>query len=321
MSEPAQAAPLLPQQSLAPSAGAMLRAAREAAGLHIAALAVSLKIPVRKLEALETDRLDLLPDAVFARALASSVCRSLKVDPDPVLRLLPQVDLQQLSAYERGINAPFSSSGDMARASLMEQLSRPVVLTALALCVAALVLVLFPLKEPRPAAAPESLPPAAAAAEAAPAQAAPPLVPVPAAEIPQVAPPLEAGSAATAAPAPMPGQAVSEARMAAAPPVAQVAQVAASASRLGVASEPVTAAGAGIMVLNARADSWVEVTDAARVVQLSRVLRAGESVGVGGALPLSVAVGRADVTAVLVRGKALDLAPWTRDNVARFEVK
>ena len=123
MSEPAQAAPLLPQQSLAPSAGAMLRAAREAAGLHIAALAVSLKIPVRKLEALETDRLDLLPDAVFARALASSVCRSLKVDPDPVLRLLPQVDLQQLSAYERGINAPFSSSGDMARASLMEQLS------------------------------------------------------------------------------------------------------------------------------------------------------------------------------------------------------
>ena len=318
MSEPAQAAPLLPQQSLAPSAGAMLRAAREAAGLHIAALAVSLKIPVRKLEALETDRLDLLPDAVFARALASSVCRSLKVDPDPVLRLLPQVDLQQLSAYERGINAPFSSSGDMARASLMEQLSRPVVLTALALCVAALVLVLFPLKEPRPAAAPESLPPAAAAAEAAPAQAAPPLVPVPAAEIPQVAPPLEAGSAATAAPAPMPGQAVSEARMAAAPPVAQVA---ASASRLGVASEPVTAAGAGIMVLNARADSWVEVTDAARVVQLSRVLRAGESVGVGGALPLSGAVGRADVTAVLVRGKALDLAPWTRDNVARFEVK
>ena len=31
-------------------AGAMLRAAREAAGLHVAALAVSLKIPVRRLE-------------------------------------------------------------------------------------------------------------------------------------------------------------------------------------------------------------------------------------------------------------------------------
>ena len=35
------------------SAGALLREAREAAGLHIGALAVSLKVPVKKLEALE----------------------------------------------------------------------------------------------------------------------------------------------------------------------------------------------------------------------------------------------------------------------------
>ena len=40
---------------------------------------------MRKLEALEDDRYDQLPDAVFARALASSVCRTLKVDPQPVL--------------------------------------------------------------------------------------------------------------------------------------------------------------------------------------------------------------------------------------------
>ena len=59
------------------SAGTILCQAREAAGLHIAVLAVSLKVPVAKLEALETDRLDELPDAVFARALAASVCRQL----------------------------------------------------------------------------------------------------------------------------------------------------------------------------------------------------------------------------------------------------
>ena len=35
------------------TAGALLRQAREAAGLHIAALAVSLKVPVKKIEALE----------------------------------------------------------------------------------------------------------------------------------------------------------------------------------------------------------------------------------------------------------------------------
>ncbi|HPH15047.1 MAG TPA: helix-turn-helix transcriptional regulator, partial [Burkholderiaceae bacterium] len=75
--------PGLPRHEV--SAGALLRQAREAAGLHIAALAVSLKVPVKKLEALESDRLDLLPDAVFARALASSMCRALKIDAAPIL--------------------------------------------------------------------------------------------------------------------------------------------------------------------------------------------------------------------------------------------
>ncbi|HYE38489.1 MAG TPA: helix-turn-helix transcriptional regulator, partial [Ramlibacter sp.] len=51
------------------TAGALLRDAREAAGLHVATLAANLKVPVRKLEALEEDRYDLLPDAVFVRAL------------------------------------------------------------------------------------------------------------------------------------------------------------------------------------------------------------------------------------------------------------
>ena len=37
------------------SAGSMLRQAREMAGLHIGALAVALKVPVKKLEALEAE--------------------------------------------------------------------------------------------------------------------------------------------------------------------------------------------------------------------------------------------------------------------------
>jgi len=69
----------------------LLRRAREAAGMHVAAVAVSLKVPVRKLEALENDRLPKeLGDPVFIRGLASSVCRSLKVDPQPVLERLPR---------------------------------------------------------------------------------------------------------------------------------------------------------------------------------------------------------------------------------------
>jgi len=42
---------------------------------------------------------------------------------------------------------------------------------------------------------------------------------------------------------------------------------------------------------------------------------------VSGVLPLSVVVGRADVTDVFVRGKPLELNAVSRENVARFEVK
>ena len=72
-----------------PSAGRLLREARERQGLHIAALAASIKVTPKKLELLEADRFDALPDATFTRALAQTVCRALKIDSAPVLRLLP----------------------------------------------------------------------------------------------------------------------------------------------------------------------------------------------------------------------------------------
>lgn len=70
-------------------AGQLLRQYRETAGLHIVALSSALKVARAKLEALEADRLDDLPDVVFARALAMSCCRYLGKDPEPVLALMP----------------------------------------------------------------------------------------------------------------------------------------------------------------------------------------------------------------------------------------
>ncbi|MNY56065.1 hypothetical protein D3C86_1921060 [compost metagenome] len=54
---------------------------------------------------------------------------------------------------------------------------------------------------------------------------------------------------------------------------------------------------------------------------LQRNLAAAETVSVSGAVPMSVVIGRADVTEVFVRGKPFDLAAVSRENVARFEVK
>ena len=55
---------------------------------------------------------------------------------------------------------------------------------------------------------------------------------------------------------------------------------------------------------------------------LRRTLKAGETVGLSGKLPMSVVIGRASGIDVKVRGKAFELAPVTGSGgVARFEVK
>jgi cytoskeleton protein RodZ len=76
--------PLMPT-----SPGALIKAGRERAGVHMAVLSVNLKVSIKQLEALEADQFELLSGPVFARALAAKVCRFVKVDPDPVLALMP----------------------------------------------------------------------------------------------------------------------------------------------------------------------------------------------------------------------------------------
>src|SRR5689334_6353787 len=110
------------------SAGELLRRYREAAGLHVDTLAASLKVPVRKLQALEQDQHDQLTDAVFARALASSVCRTLKVDAQPVLERLPQTHAPRLVQDHEGLNAPFRAPSDGAAPGLLDHLPRSVFL-------------------------------------------------------------------------------------------------------------------------------------------------------------------------------------------------
>ena len=91
-----------------PSAGRLLREARERQGLHIAALAAAIKVAPKKLELLEADRFDALPDATFTRALAQTVCRALKIDPAAVLVLLPPAAVgHRLEQVGSGLNAPF----------------------------------------------------------------------------------------------------------------------------------------------------------------------------------------------------------------------
>jgi cytoskeleton protein RodZ len=102
------------------TAGALLRAYRESHGLEVDALAQALRVPVQKLSALEQDRLDDLPDAMFARALTLAVCRHLKTDATPVLALLPGQDMTRLAPKnERGLNSPLHRPSFLPQSSFV----------------------------------------------------------------------------------------------------------------------------------------------------------------------------------------------------------
>lgn len=323
------------------TAGMLLRQAREAAGLHVATLAANLKVSARKLEALEEDRFDLLPDAVFVRGLASSVCRTLKVDPQPVLDRLPQSAQPRLVTDGEGLNEPFHAPSDGANPGLLDQVSRPVVLTVLALLLGALVLIFLPYAQRgyeavSQAAKPEPVMPPPGAAATVPASPAPVEIVTP----PAPAVPLEPASASGAAPvaavtvpppAPAPAATASASLRAASVPAAKPAPVQPAASTANAAPAKPAASAApaapgasnvrGIVAFRARGQSWVEVTDAKGVTVFRKLMESGETAGVSGTLPLSVIVGSAEATTVEVRGKPYNLAAVSKDNVARFQVK
>ncbi|MBY0468718.1 MAG: helix-turn-helix domain-containing protein [Burkholderiaceae bacterium] len=289
-----------------PSAGALLRAARQAQGLHIAALAASIKVSQRKLELLEADRLSELPDATFARALAQTICRSLKIDPAPVLAALPQATGYRLDAVDGGINAPFRDRPGRHEPDRRSAFVSPAVWVTALIAAAALLVLLMPAEwatsiqgtiSGSPPAAPVAAAPAATVAEA------PPVAVVP---IEAAVAPTEAASAALV-------------ETAASAVVVELAASAAGGLPLPVAAA--VPAGVGPLQLKASADTWVEVVDGQSTVLVSRLLARGETLVLDGASPFRLKIGNAAGTEVAFRGQAVNLASATRDNVARLELK
>ncbi|MCB1956515.1 MAG: helix-turn-helix domain-containing protein [Rhodocyclaceae bacterium] len=74
------------------SVGEQLRAARESRGLSIGDVAYSLKLNPRQVDALESDRFDLLPGRAFARGFLKNYARFLELDPQPLLDAIEQAD-------------------------------------------------------------------------------------------------------------------------------------------------------------------------------------------------------------------------------------
>lgn len=280
------------------TAGGLLRAAREKHGLHIAALAAAMKVAPRKLDALENDRWNELPDATFVRALALTVCRTLKMDARPVLDLLPPAQTMTLQSIGEHLNAPFHDAADRSGGSVAGLAVRPMVWAAGVLMAAALAVYFVPeawFKGATPAVAvmPAPTAPAAVAAVDTPA--------LPAAAA--AAPP---GAAASLAALSTPVlQASAGETVFSAPPPSSLQAVAASGAVQLRTSEP----------------SWVDVRDGRGQVLLSRIVQPGETIGLDGSAPIRLTVGNAAATQLSFRGQPVNLTASTRDNVARVELR
>lgn len=285
------------------SAGQMLKQARVDAGLHIAALAVSLRVPVKRIEALENGQMDLLPDMVFVRALTSSICQALKIDAQPILNKLPKAALPRLNRDDVSIYTPISpshSSNSNFSSWVLAIFTSPLLLGVLFLCAGAIAIYFWPTS-----AAVIATPVAAsskASADLGVSQAKEIQVINDSVQVPSLNPNTgENTSADSSVNAP-----VKE-------------NDATTLKSEGTVST--TLATEDLITFKASGETWVEVKSASGNSLFKKLLNAGETAGTSGTLPLTVIVGRADVTQVEVRGKAINLVPVGTSNVARFEVK
>ena len=280
----------------APSAGRLLREARERQGLHIAALAASIKVTQKKLELLEADRFDALPDATFARALALTVCRALKIDSDAVLRLLPPAGGYRLEQVGEGLNAPFRERPGVLvqRDGVGFAFGWVFWLTTLILVAAAVVYFLPSGWLDRIGLRTLVAPPGDASSAAAPRATAP--------------------TASTPSSLAEPSQGAAPISALPVTPSGTVNDEPTTAASEG------TAAPDGAVQVRTSAPSWIEITDGRGRALLARLVQPGEALGLDGEPPFRVRVGNAAGTQLSFRGQPVELVA-TRDNVASVELK
>lgn len=320
-------------KATAVTAGQLLREARLKSGMHLGVLSVTLKVPIRQLEAFEADALDPAKGPVFYRGLASSMCRHLRTDAAPILALLPQSN-DQLLSFPKAID-PLESQASLGVASLPwgRLMSSQVFWGAGVMLFLTGALLWLPgpahwtwLDDVKSLIADETA--SQVGNEPASSEAAVVLgSSLPSANATAAQAVMSAGALASGAPtlsdATNSPNTSNSAKAAVTAPIASSTPLPPPA-RVAVSPPPLAPGRSGLspeLVFSASSDSWLEVRNAQKVVIWSGVVKPGESTRIQSPLPLSVVVGRAQVVTVTVRGQPFDLKPHTQVTVARFELK
>ncbi len=302
--------------TVAPSVGAILSRAREAAGLSIEECAQQLKFPAKRLQALEQERYDELPGGTFARGMLRAYARLLNLDADALVRQsADRIEVRDTSDSAVSLRRPIPFSEAGKRSNVLYA-----ALSVFALAVVAWVawgwmherqgatkLTFVPAGQaPAGGSAP-------ATTESAPAKSPDGTVVAsvtpPAAPIPQEAQPAPATApAAPAAPV-------------AAAPAAPVAAPAAAPAPAAEAAGPV-AAGRRRVVFAFERESWVEVRAGSEKRVIATFMGApGTQKAVDGTPPLVLLVGNASYVKLTYDDKPVTMKPHAKTDVAKVTLE
>lgn len=280
--------------------GEQLRLAREARGIELLDIAQTLKLGLRQVEALESGDWKVLPGNTFIRGFVRNYARLMQIDSAPLMVQLDQV-------LEKPVNSLAVSDSPPAEmphsGSAVSQRSKLVVtLGAVFVVLAALAYFLMAGNLSSLRESTQSLLDSLARKEVS--------EPVPAPLAPVAEPVFPPGAT--------PQQIMNP--QAVAPAEEPAPQVAASpASNPDVKeSSAASAASPPQMRFLIEKDSWLEVRDRDNKVVFSQKLSAGTEQTLSGQGPLSVKIGYAPGVRVFWHGDAVDLAPYTRGDVARL---
>lgn len=280
--------------ALAPSStGAMLRSAREAAGLSVEQVAQQLKLAPRQVKALEDESFGDLPGRTFSRGFVRNYARLFNLDAQDLLAHLPDAAhapaLDSPALHSTGSTIAELPSAATSRTSAGRWLI-PFVLAACIVAAAAYEFYRGGLgsfgETPR---APADVSPKETASA-------------------------PSTQSVMALPNPLAGD-----QSAAGTPAAG-ADTTAPSAQAGSVSDASAGADAPL-VLRFEGPSWIEVRDASGQLIVSRVIAARSVEAVRGAAPFDVVLGNAAAVTLTYRGQPVDLAPYTLQNVARLTLK
>lgn len=281
----------------APSVGMQLAHKRQQNGWSIDDVANQLKLAPRQIQAIEADDYAALPTIVMTRGYIRSYAKMLGLDPATILpSTVPVMAVKTQILGKQPTSATIFSESRLLLGG-RNRIPYNWIFGAIVLVLIGILMAEFggfsALRRPLETSAP-----------------------VPAAN--HVGEGMASDAVTTPAPPASKSRAVVNAEGISAPLDAAIAVVKPQEANAVI---PVAAAGANILKLTFKQNSWVEITRADKKILFSRVGKSGSTETFDIDQPVSIVIGNLAGVDVTLRGEAVDLKAGTKNNIARLNLK